>query len=132
MATGRDRACVKVLRDIAPGEEILCMYGEDFFGDNNCFCECETCERYGLISFKNLIHGFIRKKCSIISPNINNIELFRRKTGAFSKLKIDTPEKEKKGYRLRETDLRLNRTKTLTSKLGSVDRLQEVAQNPEN
>ena len=40
---------------------------------------------------------------------------FRRKTGAFANLKIDTPEKEKKGYRLRETDLRLNRTKVLNS-----------------
>ena len=55
--------------------------------------------------------------------------IFRRKTGAYANLKIDTPEKEKKGYRLRETDLRLNRTKVLNSN----DKLNDsISQNVKN
>ncbi|XP_006893303.1 PREDICTED: histone-lysine N-methyltransferase SUV420H1 [Elephantulus edwardii] len=83
VSTGRDTACVKALRDIEPGEEISCYYGDGFFGENNEFCECYTCERRGTGAFKS------RVGLPTPAPVINS------------------------KYGLRETDKRLNRLKKL-------------------
>ncbi|XP_053305657.1 histone-lysine N-methyltransferase KMT5B [Spea bombifrons] len=83
VSTGRDTACVKALRDIEPGEEISCYYGDGFFAENNEFCECYTCERRGTGAFKS------RNGLHEPGPVINS------------------------KYGLRETDKRLNRLKKL-------------------
>ncbi|KAM3919541.1 histone-lysine N-methyltransferase KMT5B isoform 1-T3 [Leptodactylus fuscus] len=83
VSTGRDTACVKALRDIEPGEEISCYYGDGFFGENNEFCECYTCERRATGAFKSRVG--LHEPAPVINSK----------------------------YGLRETDKRLNRLKKL-------------------
>jgi histone-lysine N-methyltransferase SUV420H len=51
LSTGAHAACVIALRDLSCGDEVTCHYGDNFFGENNCNCECVTCERNGRGAF---------------------------------------------------------------------------------
>lgn len=83
-------AYIQALRDLRPGDEITCFYGEDFFGDNNERCECFTCERRGQGAFLAIDENSD-------SMSGNSVDLG------------ETDERRKTRYGLRETDSRLNR-----------------------
>lgn len=114
VSTGRDKACVKALRDIDAGEEITCFYGEDFFGDSNCYCECETCERRSTGAFAPQqpaplpINGMMDSGKVLSSSNQENRGQMTNNLGS-------------RGYSLRETDNRLRRMK-LRQKIEAPDR----------
>ncbi|KAF8419589.1 hypothetical protein EV426DRAFT_274612 [Tirmania nivea] len=44
ITTNKDNITIMAIRNIAMGEEITIKYSEDYFGENNCECLCQTCE----------------------------------------------------------------------------------------
>ncbi|XP_030378392.1 histone-lysine N-methyltransferase Suv4-20 isoform X2 [Scaptodrosophila lebanonensis] len=110
LATGRDTACVKVLRDIEVGEEITCFYGEDFFGDSNRYCECETCERRGTGAFAGKHNGgHLDGGTGLMLGLSSGLGVGAGVVGACTG----------GGYRLRETDNRINRMKSRANSTNS-------------
>ncbi|KAL3111858.1 hypothetical protein niasHT_015056 [Heterodera trifolii] len=71
-------ATINVLRDIKAGAEINCFYGDNFFGDENCNCECLTCERLQRGAFAD------PRLCRIITGEIDKEEEQKYKLRATS------------------------------------------------
>ncbi|GMT12973.1 hypothetical protein PFISCL1PPCAC_4270, partial [Pristionchus fissidentatus] len=85
-------ASIQALRDLRPGDEITCFYGDHFFGDSNERCECCTCERLGRGAF------------STSDENTSD-------TASGSSVEGDSSSAQpaRVKYGLRDTDSRLNR-----------------------
>ncbi|KAJ3335781.1 hypothetical protein HDU91_002033, partial [Kappamyces sp. JEL0680] len=55
--TNEDEIIFKVLRNIEIGEELTCYYADNYFGEGNSECLCETCEKRGQGGFSPKLAG---------------------------------------------------------------------------
>lgn len=65
--TGHAGIDIVAVRQIKEGEEITVTYGENYFGENNCECLCQTCEN-DLVNGWKQPDGFVPVKKSIEGP----------------------------------------------------------------
>ncbi|MEE6483012.1 hypothetical protein FKM82_013406 [Ascaphus truei] len=97
--TEGNTACVKVLRDIGPEEEITCFYGDGFFGEKNEMCECCTCERKWEGAFK------LRKREQSASTSLEKYQL-RETDGRLQRLKVRSCKRTSPGANRRKRHLK--------------------------
>ncbi|PIO62946.1 hypothetical protein TELCIR_15474, partial [Teladorsagia circumcincta] len=93
-------AYIQVSRELKPGDEITCFYGEDFFGEGNEKCECVTCERRGKGVFASR------------EENSDN--------ASGSSVEMEEVSSSQQKYGLRETDSRLCRASVTSPGKGHI------------
>ncbi|KXJ88918.1 hypothetical protein Micbo1qcDRAFT_138118 [Microdochium bolleyi] len=65
------QACIEIIavRNIEVGDEITVQYGDNYFGENNCECLCQTCEN-------NLVNGWRQsEEAGAVKKSIENLPL---------------------------------------------------------
>ncbi|XP_072889792.1 histone-lysine N-methyltransferase KMT5C-like [Hemitrygon akajei] len=122
--TEGDRACVKVLRDIEPGDEITCYYGDSFFGENNELCECYTCERRG--------EGAFRMKKRAVEMNAHYNYRLRETDSRLSRMKEKGKGRARASLYQKTVDRALWKTQRLSLSKRRNRRRKRKMQAPQN
>lgn len=95
VSNDKGTACVKVLKDIKPGEEITCFYSANFFGDNNIYCECCSCEKLHEGAFKSNEEQLKEGRYNLRQTNGRINQSYRSPDRSKKVTVVKTPKKKK-------------------------------------